>query len=77
MSTQRVPDGFTPELCSRCEGSREEMKGKKCRGCNGKGFVDVRKPAARCAYCAGTGNNPDMSPCAICGGSGWANTWRG
>jgi DnaJ-class molecular chaperone len=77
MSTQRAPEGFTPEVCNRCDGSKKERTGEICKGCQGKGFVNVRKPVTECAYCHGTSNAADGSPCTICGGSGWANTWRG
>jgi DnaJ-class molecular chaperone len=76
MSARVAPEGFTPELCGRCNGSKKEKGGGSCKGCAGKGFVNVRQPVAECDYCHGTSNAADSSPCTICGGSGWANTWR-
>jgi DnaJ-class molecular chaperone len=77
MNAQAAPEGFTPQICIRCDGTKKEESGNTCKGCKGKGFVQVRKPVAECTYCFGTGNSADKSPCIVCGGSGWANTWRG
>ena len=76
MSAQRIPEGYVPTLCSRCDSTGKEKTGGKCKGCEGKGFVHAEKPATTCVYCKGTGDEAYNTLCSVCSGSGVAKTWR-
>lgn len=77
MSTNRAPDAYEITVCYRCDSSGKDKTSGRCRGCAGKGFVYVEKPASVCRFCLGTGDESYNQLCTICGGSGVAKTWRG
>ena len=74
---------YQPEDCLRCNTtgtdrySAADGNRHKCPACNGQGSVLVAQPSRKCAYCRGTGINPDddtATPvCVSCSGTGWAH----
>lgn len=64
-------------VCASCQGVGLISK-VPCRACDGKGNVEVVKPAIPCPRCNGTGKHKPASPvhgpesCIVCQGTGWA-----
>lgn len=64
------------KICNSCNGTGRSPYGR-CRGCNGKGKVLVRRPPRKCGACNGTGagHYGVAHLCEGCGGSGWLNSY--
>lgn len=63
----------TVQPCAFCRGKGEKPAGSKCSVCGGKGLVEIRPPAVRCALCKGRGEERPRGnvTCNACRGKGY------
>lgn len=75
--------GRSVHTCAFCGGKGKDpfellSKLSDCQVCGGRGKVEIAEPAAKCAFCHGTGIHRDQRlTCTVCGGKGMVTIEKG